>query len=71
MDAGIRLLPYVCLMVFTSILSGGLLPKTGYYIPWYISGSLLVTVGSALMSKLQSIPEILELEPGTVTDATF
>ncbi|KAK7995532.1 hypothetical protein PG990_014305 [Apiospora arundinis] len=49
MDAGIRLLPYVCLMVFGSILSGALLPKTGYYMPWYVTGAALATIGCALM----------------------
>ncbi|KAI0468801.1 major facilitator superfamily transporter [Xylaria cf. heliscus] len=49
LQAGVRLLPFVFLMVFAAILSGAFLPKTGYYIPWYIFGSILVLVGSALM----------------------
>ncbi|RYP37974.1 hypothetical protein DL767_002702 [Monosporascus sp. MG133] len=49
MQTGIRLLPYICLLVFTSIVSGIFMPKTGYYIPWYVVGSLVSAVGAALM----------------------
>jgi hypothetical protein len=54
MQAGVRLLPFVCLMVFSAILSGALMPKTGHYMPWYVAGSLLVTLGSGLMRKSDS-----------------
>ena len=54
MQAGVRLLPFVCLMVISAILSGALMPKTGHYMPWYIAGSLLVTLGSGLMRASDS-----------------
>ncbi|KAF4219444.1 hypothetical protein CNMCM8980_000420 [Aspergillus fumigatiaffinis] len=54
MQAGVRLLPFVCLMVFSAILSGALMPKTGHYMPWYVAGSLLVTLGSGLMLSVNA-----------------
>jgi hypothetical protein len=49
LDAGVRLLPYICLMVFFCILNGAVLSKYGYYMPWYLFGGIFTTVGSALM----------------------
>ncbi|KAF9884963.1 hypothetical protein FE257_000873 [Aspergillus nanangensis] len=49
LQAGVRLLPFICVMVFFSLLNGGLMPKFGYVTPWYVAGSCLVTIGSALM----------------------
>ncbi|KAF7681037.1 mfs drug efflux transporter [Alternaria burnsii] len=49
MQAGIRLLPFIALLVFTSLLNGVLMSKYGYYTPWYIIGSGLSVIGSALM----------------------
>ncbi|KAK8034599.1 azole resistance protein 1 [Apiospora rasikravindrae] len=66
MDAGIRLLPYVCLMVFGSILSGALLPKTGYYMPWYVVGAMLTTIGSALMTTVRTDTSIANVYGYTI-----
>jgi hypothetical protein len=49
LDAGVRLLPYILVMVFFVILNGGLMGKFGYYMPWYMFGGICVTLGSALM----------------------
>ncbi|KAK7427341.1 Efflux pump dep3 [Neonectria magnoliae] len=49
LDAGIRLLPLIVSLVVTCLLSGLLLPKTTLISPWYIGGSIMVLVGSALM----------------------
>lgn len=49
MKSGIRLLPYVALLVSSSIVSGAFMPKTGYYTPWYVGGSLLAVIGLALL----------------------
>ena len=42
LQSGVRLLPFVCLLVFSRV--GG-----GFLIPWYILGGALCLVGSALM----------------------
>ncbi|KAJ3546442.1 hypothetical protein NM208_g1997 [Fusarium decemcellulare] len=49
LDAGVRLLPLIITMVVVSMISGFLLPKTPRFSPWYIGGSALVLVGTALM----------------------
>ena len=38
-------------MVVFSILNGAFMPKLGYVTPWYVLGSALVLIGSALMCK--------------------
>ena len=48
-EAGVRLLPLVCLLVFAVIFNGALMSKYGYYLPWYLVGSCISLVGSALM----------------------
>lgn len=53
MQTGIRLLPFIALLVFTSILNGALMPKFGYYAPWYVVGSALSVIGSALMITVE------------------
>jgi hypothetical protein len=49
LQAGVRLLPYICLMVFFCIANGAVLSKYGYYMPWYLFGGVLTTVGAALL----------------------
>ncbi|KAK1770262.1 major facilitator superfamily domain-containing protein [Phialemonium atrogriseum] len=48
-DAAIRLLPVVMLFVFFAIAGGAIVSKTGWFYPWYLIGSLLIILGSALM----------------------
>lgn len=50
-EAGVRLLPTVCMVGFFSIVSGVLMPKFGYHMPWYVFGNALVLAGSACMGK--------------------
>ncbi|KAJ5908620.1 hypothetical protein N7495_001302 [Penicillium taxi] len=52
LTAAVRLLPFICLMVVTGFLSGGLMSKFGYYMPWYAIGSAMTLVGGALMSTI-------------------
>lgn len=53
LDAGVRLLPFIIVMVVTVFLNGGLMSKLGYYMPWYLVGGVLVVVGSALMYTVE------------------
>ena len=48
-EAGVRLLPFVCLLVIAVIVNGALMSKYGYYMPWYLMGGCIALVGSALM----------------------
>lgn len=49
LEAGVRLLPLVCFLVFGCVLNGAVMSATGYYFPWYIGGGLLTVIGSALL----------------------
>ena len=52
LKAGARLMPFLAGLIFLSILKGVLMPKTGYYMPWYVAGTAMVLVGTALMSYI-------------------
>ncbi|KAF4631405.1 hypothetical protein G7Y89_g6727 [Cudoniella acicularis] len=57
LDAGVRLLPFIAILVFTIFFNGALLAKFGYYMPWYTVGGLLAVAGGALMYTVdQSTP---------------
>ncbi|KAI4104568.1 MAG: hypothetical protein L6R37_003172 [Teloschistes peruensis] len=49
LKAGVRILPFIVMIVFFSLLNGGMMPKFGYYMPWYLVGSILALIGSALL----------------------
>ena len=49
LQAGVRLLPYICLLVFFCLFNGVMLTKFGYYMPWYLWGGVLSVVGGALL----------------------
>ncbi|KAI0197902.1 major facilitator superfamily domain-containing protein [Astrocystis sublimbata] len=52
LEAGVRLLPFLSTMVAFCVLNGILLPRWGYYMPWYAFGTALLLVGSALMATV-------------------
>lgn len=49
LEAGVRLLPFIVVMVFIITLNGYLLGKFGYYQPWIMLGGILALTGGALM----------------------
>ncbi|KAI4698012.1 Efflux pump dep3 [Alternaria hordeiaustralica] len=49
LEAGVRLLPLIMFMVFASMVNGFLMPRYGLIPVWYIGGSTLALVGTALM----------------------
>lgn len=49
LDAGVRLLPLIIVLVVTISVNGALMAKFGYYMPWYFFGGLLCVAGGALM----------------------
>ncbi|RYP60548.1 hypothetical protein DL771_010478 [Monosporascus sp. 5C6A] len=54
LDAGVRLMPLVCMMVLFTIHNGWAMPKYGYYMPWWLFGNAMTLVGSALMFTVNS-----------------
>lgn len=78
--AGVRLLPFVCIMVFAVISNGILMGILGYYMPWYLSGGILVVIGATLMhtveldtspSRIYGYSVILALGTGLFSQASF
>ena len=47
--AGVRMLPFVATQSVIAILSGWLVGKTGYYVPWYIFSGVLCIAGAAAL----------------------
>ena len=79
-EAGVRLLPLICFHVFAVILNGALMSKYGYYMPWYLAGSCVALIGTALMytvrldtpvSKIYGYTILLGLGSGMYTQAGF
>ena len=52
-DSGIRLLPLMLSMVAASIFGGLMTQKVGYYTPFAIAGSCIMSVGAGLLTALQ------------------
>lgn len=48
-EAAIKLLPFVFMIVAFAILNGFFMSKFGYYMPWFLVGALLAVAGGALM----------------------
>ncbi|KFA66960.1 hypothetical protein S40285_05748 [Stachybotrys chlorohalonatus IBT 40285] len=53
-ESGVRLLPFVALLVVGAIVSGAVMPKNGLYMPWYVVGSALITIGCGLMYTVET-----------------
>ncbi|KAI0547805.1 MFS general substrate transporter [Xylaria curta] len=47
-----RLLPFIFLMIFGSLLSGSLIPKLNVYAAWYVISGAVALVGSVLLSRI-------------------
>jgi len=50
--SGIDSLPLILSQVVASILAGGLITKIGYYTPFMIASSVIMAVGTGLLSTL-------------------
>ncbi|KAF2493034.1 MFS general substrate transporter [Lophium mytilinum] len=48
-DSAVRLLPLLIFTIFFIVLNGALLPKVGYYMPFYLISSIFAIIGGALM----------------------
>lgn len=51
LEAGVRLLPFMCCLIAMEVINGWLMPKFGYYMPWYVFGNALILAGGAAMRK--------------------
>lgn len=49
LEAGVRLLPFVCVGVFGAMVNGAVMERYGLYMPWFTIGGVLVTIGGSLL----------------------
>lgn len=54
MQVAVRLLPFVCLIIFATMLSGALLPKYNLYAAWYTASGVLALIGGALLARVNA-----------------
>ncbi|KAL2833999.1 efflux pump antibiotic resistance protein [Aspergillus pseudoustus] len=54
LQSGVHLLPFVLILVFAVMLNGALMAQFGFYMPWYLLGSILALVGSALLYTISA-----------------
>lgn len=54
LKAAVRLMPFIIMIVVFSLANGALMPKWGYYMPWYAFGGALVLIGASLMYTVKS-----------------
>ncbi|KAE8557516.1 hypothetical protein EYB25_002223 [Talaromyces marneffei] len=53
LQSGVDVLPFILSQVVASIVSGGLVRKVGYYLPFVIVCGVLLTISAALMSTFE------------------
>ena len=66
LQAGVRLLPFLTFAIFSLLINGAVTGKTGLYMPWYLGGSMLTTIGSALMYALVAGKQNVGPIPGAI-----
>ncbi|RFU31810.1 hypothetical protein B7463_g4518, partial [Scytalidium lignicola] len=80
LDAGVRLLPFICLLIFASVSSGVIISRSGYYMPSYLVGGVLGLIGGALMftvdqhsssARIYGYTVILAFGTGCYSQASF
>ncbi|RYP73051.1 hypothetical protein DL770_007852 [Monosporascus sp. CRB-9-2] len=59
LDAGVRLMPLVCMMVLFTILNGWAMPKYGYYMPWWLFGNAMNLVGFVPMFPASDMTNVV------------
>ncbi|KAK4992371.1 hypothetical protein LTR50_001129 [Elasticomyces elasticus] len=78
--AGLRLLPFILLLVIMNMVNGFGMGKFGYYMPWFTAGSILVVVTSALLytidedtsnSSIYGFTALLGFGTGAFSQAPF
>lgn len=80
LDAAVRLLPFMFMVVFFSLANGAAMGKDGHYAPWYYFASIMIIIGSALMytvdentstSRIYGFSVILGIGAGCVVQTAF
>ena len=53
-QAAVRLLPFICILITFVMISGGVLPALGRYMPFYAIAGIFLIIGGALMHTVDS-----------------
>lgn len=80
LDAAVRILPFMFLLVFFSLLNGAAMGKYGHYKGWYIFATAMILIGSTLMftvdehtstGRIYGYSVILGIGAGTIIQTGF
>lgn len=52
--AAVRLLPFICVTITFILLNGALMPKFGYYMPWYLCSGVFMIIGGSLLHTINA-----------------
>lgn len=66
LESGVRLLPFIMVMIVAVIANGAFLSKFGYYMPWYLAGGILIVIGGALMLTVDALTSVSSIYGYTV-----
>lgn len=80
LEAAVRLLPFMLLAVFFTMLNGVAMPRFGYYMPWYVLSGVSMLIGGSLMytvdantsaSSVYGYSVLLAMGGGSATQAAY
>ncbi|OCK74764.1 MFS drug efflux transporter [Lepidopterella palustris CBS 459.81] len=52
LNSAVRLLPLIVFITFLVMVNGGVLSKGGYYMPWFLVGSIIILPAGVLFSRI-------------------
>lgn len=54
MEVAVRLLPFVCLIIFATMLSGAMMAKYSLYAGWYTASGIIALIGGVLLARIDA-----------------
>jgi MFS family permease len=54
MEVAVRLLPFVCLIIFATMLSGAMMAKYSLYAAWYTASGIIALIGGVLLARIDA-----------------
>ena len=65
-QAAVRLLPFIIFYIVGVLLNGILMPRFGYYMPWFLFSGVFMTIGGALMYSTKTSTPIANIYGYTI-----
>ncbi len=65
-QAAVRLLPFICFYVATTLFCGAVMGRTGYHIIWFVFSGLCLTAGGACMYTVKQDTPVANIQGYTV-----